>query len=204
MNYESNDNHTTKPIPNEEILHNFRMKNDPDYAIAYTRAQVLRAEDPPLEDVSLDVIPVGLAARAAAPVAVAAAKRTAKVVTPPPKVFDPETASKYAKMYNDEALYRTENALHFPPSQRHYEDLKKAYTSPDGEKMLDAYFKKNRPGAPTIDEQYKVIKSLPPEEGLANLSKADMMMMKKDWQEIWTALQSRRPWVSTEYKIQNQ
>lgn len=184
-----NDNRTTKPADNEAAIHAYRMENDPEYSKAVQQGAWLAKQDAPLQDASLDMLGGGLAARSVA----TELKGVAKAFEPS-RTFSKEVADKYSKMYGNSAQYAKDNALYFPPTERHYQQLRRAYTSPEGEAMVDRYFQKVNPGAPTIDEQYQVISSLPPEEGFAGLSKSGMMNRKKDWQEIWTALQGRQKW----------
>lgn len=190
MQPQSNDNRTTVPTNNDAMIHNYLMNNDPKYRNQYIGMQNLKAEDKPLEDMSADMIGAGLAAREVG----VGVRGLAESIGSRGRVFDPEVAARYKKLYDNTAQYGKENALYMPPSELHYKQLVNKYTSPEGRQEIDNYFQKVNPGAPTIDEQYKVIQSLPAEEGLANMSKKDMMMKKKDWQEIWTGLQSRKKW----------
>ena len=190
MQPQSNDNRTTASSNNDEMLHNYLMQNDPKYRNQFNGMQRLRAEDKPLEDMSADILGAGLAAREVG----TGVKGLAEAVGSGGRKFSPEVAAKYRNLYDNTAQYGKENALYMPPNELHYRQLINKYTGPEGIAELDAYFQKVNPGAPTIDDQYQIIKSLPKEEGLAGMSQKDMMMKKKDWQEIWTGLQSRKKW----------
>ena len=190
MQPQSNDNRTTTPSNNNKMLHTYLMQNDPKYRNQFNGMQKLKAEDRPLEDMSLDMFGAGLAAREVG----AGVKGLAEAVGSGGRKFSPEVAAKYKNLYDNTAQYASENALYMPPSELHYRQLVNKYTSPEGRAEIDAYFQKRNPGSPTIDEQYQIIQGLPKEEGLANMSKKDMMMKKKDWQEIWTALQTQKNW----------
>ena len=183
------DNRTTTSVDdkyNQDMINQYRIDNEPGYREQVNRQnyeqQMLASQS--LQDTSLDIAGLGLGARA---VGLGGNSINAG------KKFSPEVAAKYNTMYDDSAKYAQANAIYWPKTQRHYDDVVGKYTSDDGIAMVDKYHQKFNPEY-SLDGKMQMIKELPASEGLGGLTKRDVQMMSKTDQELWTGLQTRRNW----------